>query len=82
MSDNLAGEMFFAEPEEHDQESVCAMEVRGSWFNIIPGSLDLIINEYGAVDFIADTIGGGNIEGALTDISGLRSLPAMEPDEE
>lgn len=87
MSDeNLAAEIFTTEPseQEHDQERVTAIRIDGVWHDIVIGSLDLAFNELGEVEFMADTPAPWNpyLEGKLSDITGLKSLPSEEEDEE
>jgi hypothetical protein len=78
---NLASQIF-QEPieEEHDQALVNAIRIAGVWHEIIPGSLDLAFNDMGEVEFYADkpSLGDPFIQGKLSDITGLKSLPAED----
>lgn len=82
---NLASQIFQPEPveQEHDQARINAIRVDGVWHDIIVGSLDLMFNEMGEVEFIADTPSPFRpyIEGKLSDITGLRSLPEEEEED-
>lgn len=83
---NLAADFFQPEPveQEHDQERVTAIRVGGIWHDIAIGSLDLVFNDQGQVEFMADKLDLADpfISGKLSDITGLRSLPAEEEDED
>lgn len=83
---NLASQIFQPEPveQEHDQARVNAIRIAGEWHDIVPGSLDLVFNEMGEVEFMADTPAPWNpfLQGKLSDITGLKSLPAEEDEED
>lgn len=82
---NLASQIFQPEPVEveHDQERVNAVRIDGVWHDIVPGSLDLVFNDMGEVEFMADTPSPFNpyLQGKLSDITGLKSLPSEEDED-
>lgn len=80
MSDNLAEEAFGgrqeSDPEEHDQNKIVAVKLAGEWISVIPGTLELSFGEEGLDDvlFSFERPDGQFEEGALSEITGLRSL--------
>ena len=79
MSDNLAeGLQFESEPEEHDQSRIVALKLKGGdWINVIPGTMELRFGDEGVpeVFFSVERADGLFEEGAISEITGLKSLP-------
>lgn len=80
MSENLAEEAFGgrqeSDAEEHDQDKIVAVQLAGTWIQVIPGTLQLSFGEEGLDDvvFSFERPDGQFEEGALSEITGLRSL--------
>lgn len=80
MSENLAEETFGgrqeSDPEEHDQDRIVAVQLAGTWIQVVPGTLQLSFGEEGLDDvvFSFERPDGQFEEGALSEITGLRSL--------
>lgn len=71
-------EFIAPEPIEHDQNLITAMEIRGQWLKVVPGTLELGVTPEGGVEFFVDIVGGGVVNGVLTEVTGLESLPYEE----
>lgn len=79
MSENLAEEAFGgrqeSDAEEHDQNKVVAIRLSDQWVQVIPGTLELSFGDGPAdVLFSVERIDGLIEEGALSEITGLKSL--------
>lgn len=80
MSENLSEEFFGGRQQsddvEHDQDKVVAIRIGEEWINVVPGTLELSFGEEGLADvvFSVERADGQFEEGALSEITGLRSL--------
>lgn len=81
MSDNLAENIFKPEPEEHDQSRIVAIQLhKGEWINVIPGTMELRFGDEGVpeVFFSVERADGLFEEGAISELTGIKSLPPLE----